>query len=209
MHVTHDTIVRLRLPNRLRWPHGAGRQLGRALGLWAVIILAAAPLAAQTPTGAVINREYAIKAAFLYQFLNYVEWPSDAFSEETAPFIIGVHGTNPFGTVLNQVAKDKKVAGRAILVRDVSSASEVTNCHILFVPKSVLKPMQDSVLQAAHRSHVLTVGESDDFIDRGGAAQFVLEGNKVRFVFNKEVIAKSNLKVSSKLLALAKVVSDK
>jgi hypothetical protein len=206
MHVTHN---HLRLANSFGWACGAGRRLGGALAFWMLFTLSTAPLAAQAPTGAVINREYAIKAAFLYQFLNYVEWPADAFAEDTGPFIIGVHGTNPFGSVLNQIAKDKKVAGRPIQVRNVSSASEATKCHILFMPKSLSKPIQDSVLQAARGSHVLTVGESDDFIDRGGAAQFVLEGNKVRFVFNKEVIAKNNLKVSSKLLALAKIVSDK
>jgi hypothetical protein len=209
MHMANNIIVRLRFLGSLRPEHGVGRQLAQAFALWTVIILVAAPLVAQTPTGAVINREYAIKAAFLYQFLNYVEWPPNTFREETAPFIIGVNGTNPFGTVLDQVAKDKKVAGRPIQILIVSSTSDVTKCHILFVPKSVLRPFQDSVLQAAHGSHVLTVGESEDFIDRGGAAQFVLEGNKVRFVFNKEVIAKNNLKVSSKLWALAKVVSDK
>ena len=209
MHVTHNIIGRLRLPNSLGWGRGVGRLMGRALALWTVVAVAITPVVAQSPTGAVINREYAIKAAFLYQFLNYVEWPAESFAEETAPFIIGVQGTNPFGEVLSQVAKDKKVGGRSIQVQSLSSASEVAKCHILFVPKSVSKPMQDSVLQAARGSHVLTVGESDDFTDRGGAVQFVLEGNKVRFVFNKEVIAKDNLKVSSKLLALAKVASEK
>jgi hypothetical protein len=70
-------------------------------------------------------------------------------------------------------------------------------------------PIQNEVLKAARDSHVLTVGESDDFIDRGGAAQFFLEGNKVRFAFNTDVTAKKELKISSKLLALAKIVSNK
>lgn len=209
MSATHNTIGRLRLPNGLRWMHGIGRQLGRALALWTIIALTIGHVAAQTPTGAVINREYAIKAGFLYQFLNYVEWPADALADETAPFVIGVLGTSPVGNVLNQVVKDKKVGGRSIEIRNLSSASEASKCHILFVPKSAPKPVQDAVLKAADGSHVLTVGEADDFIDRGGAAQFVLEGNKVRFVFNKEVVAKNNLKVSSKLLALAKIASDK
>ena len=197
------------MPRSLCWTHSAVRQLGRALVLWTFVAASMAPVAAQTPTGAVINREYAIKAAFLYQFLNYVEWPAEAFDEETGPFIIGVHGTNPFGRALKQVANNKKVAGRAIQVRSVSSVSEASKCHILFVPKSVPTTMQDAVLKAVRNTHVLTVGESNDFIDRGGAAQFFLEGNKVRFTFNTNVVAKSNLEVSSKLLAIAKIVSDK
>ena len=175
----------------------------------ALISLAPGTSAQPVLTSATINREYAIKAAFLYQFLNYVDWPADAFADDSAPFVIGVHDANPFGNVLNQVTKDKKVAGRPVLVRSVSSASNVTKCHILFVPKSVPKAVQDAVIQAAIGSPVLTVGESDDFISRGGAARFFLEGNKVRFVFNQEVIAKNNLKVSSKLLALAKNTSGK
>jgi hypothetical protein len=207
MLATHNSNVRLRLPSTIRWAYGAGRQLGRAFAVWTVIAAAIATAVAQSPTGAVINREYAIKAAFLYRFLNYVEWPAQAFPEETSPFIIGVYGTNPFGNVLNQVAKDKKVAVRSIEVRSLSSASEVSKCHILFVPKSVPTPMQDAMLRAFQGSHVLTVGESDDFIARGGAAQFYLEGNKVRIAFNTAAIAKKDLKVSSKLLALAKIVS--
>jgi hypothetical protein len=209
MRVTHNTIGHSRVPNSVRWADVAGRRLCRTLALCAVVTLATAPLAAQTPTSAVINREYAIKAAFLYQFLNYVEWPADSFAEKSAPFIIGVHDTNPFGNVLNQVTKDKKAADRSIEIRSLTSASDVTECHILFVPKAVPKALQDAVIKAAHGSHTLTVGESDDFINRGGAARFFLEGNKVRFEFNKDVIAENNLKVSSKLLALAKTVSDK
>jgi YfiR/HmsC-like len=209
MYVTHNTIGHTRMPDGPRRVNGVVRQLGRALALWVIITLATVPVFAQVPTGAVINREYAIKAAFLYQFLNYVDWPAESFAEKSAPFVIGVHGTNPFDDVLNQIAQDKKVAGRGIEIRTLTAASDVTKCHILFVPKSVPASVQDAVIKAANGSHTLTVGESDDFIDRGGAAQFVLEGNKVRFVFNKEVIAKNNLKVSSKLLALAKIVSDK
>jgi hypothetical protein len=166
------------------------------------------PVAAQSPASALINREYAIKAAFLYQFLNYIEWPIDSFAADASPFVIGVLGTNPFGTVLDQVAKDKKVDGRSIQIRSVSSARDVADCHILFVPNSVPKPLQNEILQAARDSPVLTVGESDDFVDRGGAARFFLEGNKVRFAFNTSVTARNKLAVSSKLLALAKVTSN-
>ncbi|MEX0643086.1 MAG: YfiR family protein [Pirellulales bacterium] len=209
MHVTHNTNGRWRLPSTLRWWPSAARQIGRTFVLWTVIAAAMTPVAAQSPTAPVINREYAIKAAFLYHFLNYVEWPAEAFAEETSPFVIGVHGTNPFGNALNQIAKDKKVRNRSIEVRSLSSAGQVGKCHILFVPKSVPVPVQAAVLKSARDSHILTVGESDDFIDRGGAAQFFLEGNKVRFAFNTDAINSKNLKASAKLLALATIASDK
>lgn len=181
--------------------------LVQALVLWGVVAVVASPAFAQSSAGAVINREYAIKAAFLHQFLNYVEWPAEAFADEKSPYVIGVFGDNPFGNVLDQAVKGKKVDGRSIEVRIVSSPSEVSKCQILFVPKSVLAARRDEVIREARGSHVLTVGESDDFSDRGGTANFFLEGNKVRFAFNPVAVADNKLVVSSKLMALAKIVT--
>lgn len=167
-------------------------------------------VAAQTvEETAVINREYAIKAAFLYHFLTYVEWPSDAFDSPDEPFVIGVFKTDPFGEVLDKIAETKTAGGRPILVRRLNSMSDVTDCHILFVPKSVPMETQDAVLAALRGSHVFAVGESDDFVDRGGAAQFFLEGNKVRFTFNTDAVENKSLKISSKLLSLAKSLPDR
>ena len=167
-------------------------------------------VAAQTvEQTAVINREYAIKAAFLYHFLTYVEWPPDTFTDSRQPFVIGIFETDPFGPVLDKIAQTKNAAGRPIEVRRLRSMDDLTSCNILFVPKSVPAATQDAVLAAIRGSHVLSVGESDDFIDRGGAAQFFLEGNKVRFAFNTDVVAGTDLKISSKLLSLAKTVPER
>ncbi len=167
-------------------------------------------VAAQTVEDtAVINREYAIKAAFLYHFLTYVEWPPDTFDDPQQPFVIGVFKTDPFGDVLDKIAQSKTAAGRPIEVRRLNSMDDLTSCHILFIPKSVPVSTQDAVLAAIRGSHVLSVGESDDFVDRGGVAQFFLEGNKVRFAFNADVVQDSSLKISSKLLSLAKSVPDR
>ncbi len=167
-------------------------------------------VAAQTmDETAVINREYAIKAAFLYHFLTYVEWPPNAFDDPEQPFIIGVFNTDPFGEVLDKIARSKTAGGRPIEVHRLTSMDDLASCHILFIPKSVPVSTQDAVLAAIHGSHVLSVGESADFVDRGGAAQFFLEGNKVRFAFNTDVVADTDLKISSKLLSLAKTVPER
>ena len=167
-------------------------------------------VAAQTvEETAVINREYAIKAAFLYHFLTYVEWPPEAFRSPQQPFVIGVFKTDPFGEVLDKIARTKTAAGRPIVVRRLTSMDDLTSCNILFLPRSVPIATQDAVLAAIRGSHVLSVGESDDFVDRGGAAQFFLEGNKVRFAFNTDVVEDTDLKISSKLLSLAKTVPDR
>lgn len=153
-----------------------------------------------------VNREYAIKAAFLYHFSTYVEWPADAFPADGEPFVVGVYRSDPFGGALDEIAKSKTVAGHPIEVRVLKSADGVASCQILFVPNSVTGEQRAAVLRAARGSHAFVVGETDDFIERGGDAQFFLEGNKVRFAFSEEATKREDLKVSSKLLSLAKII---
>jgi YfiR/HmsC-like len=186
----------------------AGTRCLLALGLW--LGAAGCPgLAVGQEVVGVIDREYAIKAAFLYHFSNYVEWPAESFSSPDQPFVIGVYGTNPFGAMLDEVAHKKKVDGRAIQVRVVKSIAEAERCQILFVPASVPRDVQDAVLRATIQYPVLAVGETDDFVNRGGNVQFFLEGNKVRFAFGADALKRDDLKVSSKLLALAKIIAGR
>lgn len=192
----------------IRATRQVARRFGSLLISLPVIAVLCAPVAAQSiEQGTVINREYSIKAAFLYNFLKYVEWPDDGIHQAEQPFVIGVFKTDPFGDVLDQLAGSRPVAGRSIAVRRLDSMDNLLECHILFIPRSVSRTTQDAVIRAVRGSHVLTVGESDDFVDRGGAAQFFLEGNKVRFAFNTDVVGREKLRVSSKLLSLAKIVS--
>jgi hypothetical protein len=156
-----------------------------------------------------IDREYTIKAAFLYHFLTYIDWPAGTFIEETQPFVIGIFETDPFGAVLDKIATTKNVAGRPIEIRRLLSTEKLLDCHIVFVPGSVAPDAQKHVLGLLVNSHVLVVGETDDFVEQGGAAQFFVEGNKVRFAFNTDAVDRSNLKVSSKLLSLAKIISTR
>jgi len=158
---------------------------------------------------AVINREYAIKAGFLYQFSKYVTWPPDVFPAAGKPFVIGVYGTDPFGDVLTKIASRKKVDGQAIEIRRVASVREALACQILFIPKSVSLREQTAVLKASIDLPVLVVGETDDFVARGGNVQFFIEGNRVRFAFGEKAHTRDGLKVSSKLLTMAKMIPDR
>lgn len=168
----------------------------------ALIAVLAQTAASQT---ALINREYTIKAAFLYKFSNYVTWPETAFGAESDPFVIGVYGENPFGKTLDTIADAKKVSGRTIVVKKVSSAQEALGCHILFLSRTATQKEIEAVASIASESKsVLIVGESDSFVDLGGDVQFFIENNKVRFTFNERVASGEGLKVSSKLLALAR-----
>jgi hypothetical protein len=165
------------------------------------------PVAAQQV--ATIDREYTIKAAFLYHFLTYVDWPEGTFADSKQPFVIGVYQTDPFGAVLDKIAATKNVEGRPIEIRRLSTADKLLECHIVFLAGTVEAAVQQNVLGLLANSHVLSVGETEDFVEQGGAAQFFVEGNKVRFAFNTDVVDRNNLKVSSKLLSLAKIVSTR
>lgn len=155
---------------------------------------------------AVINREYAIKAGYLYHFSTYVKWPPKVFPLAGKPFVIGVYGTNPFGDALTKIALRKKVDGQAIEIRRVTSVREALACQILFVPKSVPLREQTAVLKATTGLPVLVVGETDDFVKRGGSVQFFLDGNKVRIAFGEKSHIRDDLKVSPKLLTVAKLI---
>jgi hypothetical protein len=165
------------------------------------------PIAAQQV--ATIDREYTIKAAFLYHFLTYIDWPEGTFVDSKQPFVIGVYQTDPFGAVLDKIASTKNVEGRPIEIRRLSTTDKLMECHIVFLAGTVEAAVQQNVLGMLANSHVLCVGETDDFVEQGGAAQFFVEGNKVRFAFNTDAVHRSNLKVSSKLLSLAKIVSTR
>ena len=156
-----------------------------------------------------IDREYTIKAAFLYHFLTYIDWPEGTFRDSKQPFVIGVFETDPFGAVLDKIAATKNVAGRPIEIRRLTSTDKLLECHIVFMAGTVDAAAQKKVLATLANSHVLGVGETDDFVELGGAAQFFVEGNKVRFAFNTDVVDRNNLKVSSKLLSLAKIVTTR
>jgi len=157
----------------------------------------------------VINREYAIKAAFLYHFSTYIQWPPEMLPTESHPFVIGVYRENPFGSALRKIAETKAVDGRPIVIERITSPEEARHCEILFVPGSVPLEQQNGVLRALHGSPVLVVGETEGFVSRGGDAQFFLQGNKVRFAFSDDMTKQEDLKVSSKLLALAEIIPSR
>jgi hypothetical protein len=185
--------------------------ISRVPAILAVVVLGlsffTATVQAQQVT--TIDREYTIKAAFLYHFLTYIDWPEGTFVDSKQPFVIGVYQTDPFGAVLDKIAATKNVEGRPIEIRRLQTTDKLPECHIVFMAATVEAAVQQNVLSLLANSHVLCVGETEDFVELGGAAQFFVEGNKVRFAFNTDVVDRSNLKVSSKLLSLAKIVSTR
>jgi YfiR/HmsC-like len=149
--------------------------------------------------------EYQVKAAFIYNFAKFVEWPGDAFTDSAAPLHICVLGENPFGQELMRVANGKKIGGHDLLVSNLSAAHHARDCHVLFVSSSERGRIAQ-VLQATGGASVLTVGEPADFLRHGGIIRFVVDEGKVRFEVNLTASEKARVKISSKLLTLARAV---
>jgi hypothetical protein len=146
--------------------------------------------------------EYQLKAAFLFNFAKFVEWPVEAFSEPKAPLVIGVLGENPFGEHLERTVHGKTINGHLLMVKELRSPAEARDCHILFIG-TYEKTRLPEVFESLRGASVLTVGETEHFTEAGGMINFVLEGGKIRFQVNDVAAKGARLKISSKLLSLA------
>jgi hypothetical protein len=160
------------------------------------------------------SKEYQIKAAFLYNFIKFVDWPKEKLTAET--IVIGVIGKHSFGKTFEPL-KDKQVKDKKVIIKQFQSAegSELTDtqieavrkCHILFVCQSEAERLE-TIINSVKGHSVLTVGDMTDFLDSGGIINFVKEDEKVRFEINNTAAKKAKLDIRSKLLRLAKKVID-
>ena len=151
--------------------------------------------------------EYQLKAAFLYHFVQFVEWPPKAYAETNAPLVIGVLGDNPFGGEIQRTIQGKFLNNHPLLFQKFESLAGVTNnCHILFISSSEKKRFPE-VFAALSGSSILTVGETDRFLESGGMISFVMEKTKIRFEINETAVKQAGLKMSYKLLSLASRVT--
>jgi hypothetical protein len=194
---------------RERGIHGAGtrpswlrpRFLAALLTLLLTIHLVAAPQG----RAQVALTEYQVKAAYLFNFLKFVEYPSESFADPLAPIVIGIVGDDPFGSALPQVVTGKTVQGRDLVLRSYRAGEDLRGAHILFISASEKKRLP-VILSSLHGSSVLTVSDMEGFLDAGGMVQFLNENGRVRFAINVDATSRARLKLSSKLLSLAKVV---
>jgi len=150
--------------------------------------------------------EYEIKAGFLFNFTKFVEWPPDAFADPSSPIVMGIVGDNPVAELLADAASGKTVNGRAVLVRRFKEGQDLRSCHILFVGVSEEKHVPQ-ILEKVKGSRVLTVGETNGFTQSGGMINFSVEGSRVRLDINLDAAARARLKISAKVIAVARVVT--
>jgi len=156
------------------------------------------------------SREYQIKAAFLYTFIKFVEWPAEARGDEDAPFVIGIVGDDPFGAILDKTIKGKRIRNRDVVVKRIptlSAGETPAGIHLIFISSSEEHRLA-TILASARGSSVLTVGDMERFAHRGGLIGFAVKGNRMRFEVNMKSVKQTRLKFSSELLSLAIIVED-
>ena len=191
-----------------REPAIPSRRAGRSRRRFAATIIAAlvSSAGARLVSGqAGTSSEYQVKAAFLFHFAQFVDWPRETFKDVGDPLTYCTIGEDPFGGALDQSLRGKTVGGRPLQVQHFQKPQEIRGCHILFVTEGEQKFLREAMASVSGQA-VLTVGESERFALEGGIIGFSLEKNKIRFEINLEAAEKANLKISAKLLALAKTV---
>jgi len=151
-----------------------------------------------------VAEEYQVKAAFFYHFARFIEWPAATFSSEDEPFRVCIVGKNPFEGELANLLSGKAVHNRSVILMPNVPDSQWDQCHVVFVG-DVSADRVKTVTRAFKGKSVLTIGEREDFIRRGGVIRLFMQNNKVRFAINPQAAQQAQLHVSSKLLRLAKI----
>jgi len=162
------------------------------------MLLPAAAFALQTP-----SVEAQVKAAFLFNFAQFIQWPRQAFAGPEMPFTMCITGDS-FDGVLEKTVEGETLNGRRIAVRRLGASDIPKDCHLVYVGRLEARRSAE-VITAASGMPVLTVGDSEDFINDGGMIRFMEVGHRVRFEINPDAADRASLRVSSRLLRLADI----
>jgi hypothetical protein len=148
------------------------------------------------------SRESQVKAAFLFNFAQFVEWPPGSFPNKDSPLVIGIYGTDPFGSFLDETVRDEVLRGRRIEARRCQNLAEIQSCHILFISQSEASNL-DHILAETKGKPVLTVSDIPSSRQHGIIIWFTTEQNRIRFHVSNEAAKEAGLSISSKLLRAA------
>lgn len=178
-----------------------------------VLVLFIGSQARADPTA---SEEYQVKAAFLYNFISFVDWPKEKATDSNNLIIIGIIGKDPFGRVFeplkNKLVKDKKVLIKRFISLKESKLSTdqikaIRKCHLLFVCRSEKEQLKE-IINLVQGHSVLIVGDMNGFLESGGMINFMIEDKKICFEINNIAAKKAKLNIRSKLLRLAKRVIE-
>jgi len=159
------------------------------------------------PAQAAPPREYQLKAVFLFKFAQFVEWPPQAFPDAQAPLVIGVLGRDPFGAYLDETVRGETVNNRPLVLQRYGRAEDIRTCHILFISQSETDRLEQ-ILASLRGRHILTVIDTEGGALRGVMIRLITVENKIRLRINLEAAQAANLKISSKLLRPAEIVTS-
>jgi len=172
--------------------------------LWLVgLFLTGRWMVAAEPAGGV--SEYQVKAAFIFNFTKFTEWPTNAFTSPTAPLVIGIVGDDPFGKTLDDLIRGEVVRERPLVVKRLRADGDLRSCHVLFISHSE-KDQMGRLLSQVKASPVLTVGDTAGFAEKGGTVNFFLMEKTVKIEVNQTAALEAGLQISAKLLKLARLV---
>jgi hypothetical protein len=169
----------------------------------AVLLASVVPSAQSAVTPPQRPPEYQVKAEYIYGFTQYIEWPSSTWADADAPFRICIAGADPFGALMDRVVKGEKTQGHPFLVDRLAADADLARCQIVFLgSEETARP--SAVLKALSSTSTLTIGESRQFLDAGGAVALVMDSGRVRFDVNLRSAQIKDLRFSSKVLRLAR-----
>ena len=154
------------------------------------------------------STEYQVKAAYLFNFAKFVEWPAGTFRTPHSPLVICVLGSNPFGSELEGSIAGKTVGGRRLEISHLPRGLDASTCQIVFITSSEKGGIRE-ILQRLTGTNALTVGDTSGFTDDGGMINFVWDGGRVRFEANVDAAEHAHLRLSARLLTVAKLVVGK
>jgi hypothetical protein len=166
-----------------------------------LVLLLATPSAAGTR----LTQEYDLKAAFMFHFTQFVDWPPEALPAGNTPFTIGILGEDPFGRSLDEIVANEAVGGHKLLVRRFQDVNQIDSCQILFISASETSRLEH-ILSSLHRRSILTVGETREFALRSGMIGFVISEKRLRLAVNLAAANAARLTISSKLLRQSQIV---
>ncbi len=153
------------------------------------------------------SKEYQVKAACLLNFVQFIEWPAAAFPEASTPITIGVLGDDPFGEILERTFQDETIQGRVLVVKRSRQIDDLKRCHLLFISKSE-KQRVGEILADLRATNVVSVGEMDEFAQRGGIINFYIDSGKIRFEVNTDAARPAGIKIGAQLLKRARIVGS-
>jgi hypothetical protein len=177
--------------------------LSLALGVLASLLV---PLRRDAHAATPRSPEHQIKAAFLFNFAQFVDWPTNALPKPQSPLVIGVLGADPFGVALDEIVRGETIKGHPLVIQRYRQVEDVGACHILFITEADSTKLKPIFARLSGRN-ILTVGDAEAFTQRGGMIRFFTEQKKIRLEINVAAVQKAGLTISSRLLRLARIVS--